>query len=111
MATTAPKITAPSGSFGDKLGRALEARGFGARTLARLLSARNGGTVENRRRAIIRWLQGATPEPANRHLVEDALGMERDSLKGEEEDEDADLLNQLLTARIREIVRREMSRA
>lgn len=78
-------------TFSEKLNGELKSRGMGARTLAKLLSARHGQTVENRRRAIIRWLQGHTPLAENRHLVEDALGLERDSLKGDDEDEDSSM--------------------
>jgi hypothetical protein len=80
--------------FGEKLKAEFESRNMGARTLARVLARREGDTrpnaVENRRRAIIKWLQGATPIAENRHKVEDALELPRDSLKGDDEDEEAD---------------------
>lgn len=85
--------TATSGrSFSQKLKRELDARGMGARTLAKEIARRHGGSVEDRRRTIIRWLQGATPVTRNREIVEDVLGVQRDSLKGDDEDEESDLV-------------------
>jgi hypothetical protein len=77
-------------TFGDKLRAEFDRRGMGARTLARELSSRHGGAVEDRRRAIIRWLQGATPLDRNRELVEDVLGLSRGELRGDDDDEEAD---------------------
>lgn len=85
MATTLPRET-----FGRKLQGVLAERKMGANTLARLISRKYGGKVEDRRRTIIRWLRGATPLERNRHLVEDVLGVPRDSLKGEDDDEESD---------------------
>lgn len=99
MGTAAPP-TAPPGTFGRKLHDLLKARGLGARTLAKSIARQHGGSVENRRRAIIRWLQGATPVESNRHLVEDILGVPRDSLKGDDEDEEASLEGSLVDALI-----------
>jgi hypothetical protein len=66
---------------------------MGARTLAKEIARKHGGSVEDRRRAIVRWLNGATPHVRNREIVEDALGMKRDSLKGDDEDEESDLVS------------------
>lgn len=115
--------TAQGRTFGQKLQAEFDARSrngrrYGARTLARELSTRHGGTIENHRRAVIRWLRGATPELENRAKVEDALGVPRDSLKGDDEDdEEADplmtaavaLYSDLLGA-LRAEVRREIER-
>lgn len=84
-------VTARRRSFGDKLGAELKARNMGARTLAKELSGRYGGSVDVRRRTIIRWLRGATPVARNRRIVEDVLGMPRDSLRGDDEDEEEDI--------------------
>lgn len=82
-------------SFGQKLKRELTSREpvMGARTLARQIARKHGGSVEDRRRAIVRWLQGATPMTRNREIVEDVLGLRRDSLKGDDEDEESDLVS------------------
>lgn len=78
-------------TFGQKLQAEFDKRpGYGARTLARALSQAHGGSIEDRRRAVIRWLRGGTPLTHNREMVEDALGLARDSLRGDDEDEEAD---------------------
>lgn len=77
-------------SFGEKLRAELNSRNMGARALARMLAQQRGGTLEVRRREVLRWLQGATPLERNRHIVEDVLGLPRDSLKGDDEDEEPD---------------------
>jgi hypothetical protein len=78
-------------TFGQKLSAELGSRGMGANTLAKAISKQHGGKVEDRRRTIIRWLRGATPVARNREIVEDVLGMKRDSLKGDDEDEESDV--------------------
>jgi len=83
--------TTYSGTFGSKLAGVLESRKMGARTLAKLIAREHGGSVDDRRRTIIRWLRGATPMKPNRHIVEDVLGVPRDSLKGDDEAEEEDL--------------------
>lgn len=108
--------TATQGSFGQKLSAALTARGMGAKTLAKAISRQHGGSVEDRRRAIIRWLQGSTPVQHNRHLVEDVLGLERDSLKDDEDDEEDSALmrdvslEDVLRLHIRRLLRDEQAR-
>lgn len=95
MAVTTPPLARP-GSFGSKLHGLLKERRMGARTLAKMIAREHGGSAEDRRRTIIRWLRGTTPFVENRHMVEDVLGVPRDSLKGEDEDEEADPVASLL---------------
>lgn len=106
-------------TFSQKLASALQAKKWGARTLARGIVDYTGGpqhgedrkrAVEGFRRAIIRWLQGATAEPANRHLVEDVLGLERDALRSDDE-EDEDLMAVLQTSLedVRQLFLRELT--
>lgn len=87
MAAEAPPIARP-GTFGRKLHDLLNDRGLGARTLAKMIARQHGGSVEDRRRAIIRWLRGATPVETNRHIVEAVLDVPRDSLKGDEDEDE-----------------------
>lgn len=106
---------AAPGTFGAKLRAEFDSRsGFGARTLAKLIVQERGGSIDNHRRSIIRWLQGATPNLENRHLIEDVLGIPRDSLKGDDEDEEEALfyqsLNDVLRLGIRLAVEREVKR-
>lgn len=82
-------------SFGEKLRAELERRSetathrVGARTVARLIVARNPGRdLEQTRRAVIRWLKGSDPTQPNRDLVTDALGMERGSLDPDPDEEE-----------------------
>jgi transcriptional regulator with XRE-family HTH domain len=95
MAVTTPQIARP-GTFGSKLHGLLKERQMGARTLAKLVADKHGGSVEDRRRTIIRWLRGTTPFVENRHMVEDVLEVPRDSLKGDDEDEESDPVASLL---------------
>lgn len=88
---------------------------MGAKTLARAISRDHGGSVEDRRRAIVRWLQGSTPVQQNRHLVEDVLGLERDSLKADDDDEEDSVLafislEDVLRLHIRRLLRDEQAR-
>lgn len=52
-----------------------------------MIVAEHGGTLEDRRRTIVRWLSGATPVKRNREIVEDVLGLSRDALRGDEDEE------------------------
>lgn len=52
--------------------------------------------VESLRRQLRKYLDGTQPSPANRQLIEEALGLERDSLKDEDDDEESDTLLQRL---------------
>lgn len=103
-------VETPRGTFGSKLKAELVSRNMGARTLARAISQEHGGSIEDRRRAVIRWLRGGTPVEMNRHIVEDVLGVPRDSLKGDDEDEDESSmsLDEFLRLRIRRILREEV---
>lgn len=76
-----------SQTFSTRLRAELDARNIGARTLARMIVAEHGGTLEDRRRTIVRWLSGATPVKRNREIVEDVLGLSRDALRGDEDEE------------------------
>lgn len=61
----------------------------GARTVARLMVAKNPARdLEQTRRAVRRWLNGTVPTQANRDEVTDALGLERGSLDPDAEEED-----------------------
>mgnify|MGYP000630874426 CR=1 FL=1 len=90
MTTT---TTSQPQSFAQKLRAELDHRTtpgtpWGARTVARLVVAKSPARdLEQTRRAVIRWLAGATPTQANRDEVTDALGMERGSLDPDEEDD------------------------
>lgn len=95
MATASPPNARP-GTFGAKLHTLLHERNMGARTLAKLIARDHGGSVENRRRAVQRWLRGGVPVTENRHLIEDILDVPRDSLKGDDEDEESDPVEALL---------------
>ena len=72
--------------FGEKLQAEMDARGMGARTLARLLDP---GNVEQERRSIRRYLGGMTPQARNRNRIEDALGLERGALEPDADEEDS----------------------
>lgn len=86
---------------------------MGARTLARLLASKHGQKAEDRRRTINRWLAGKTPLEANRHMVEDALELPRDSLKGADEDDEEDSLSfdAILERRVHELVELELRKS
>ncbi len=107
-------------TFTEKLRAALDERNMGARTLARAMVDRHGllesedrsARIDSHRRTIIRWLRGSTPHARNRELVEDALGMERDSLRCDDEEDDEALasLESVLRESIRVLVARELER-
>ncbi len=88
--------------FSQKLRAELNARDWGLRTLARAMAARENaqgnGRVESLRRQLKRYVTDANPvlpSAASRESIEDALGMERDSLKADEDDEEAAALLRL----------------
>lgn len=86
---------------------------MGARTLAKALTQSHGGSIENNRRAVIRWLQGSTPVERNRRVVEQALGLPDDALKADDEDDEDSLLHgvsleHVLRLHIRRLLRDEL---
>ncbi len=101
--------TAPQ-TFGDKLGHALRQKQLGVRTLARKLGAGDVARSEVIRRRLNKYLhEGVTPTEPVRHEIEDALELDRDSLKADEEESlDADLLSVVRAIQI--LVRAEVAR-
>lgn len=105
--------TTPSRGFGEKLDAELVSRAIGRRTLARQLSEGRGGrqSVDTLRRLLHKYLRGdVVPTPASRHEIEDALGLERDSLKPDDDEDGsravhAVTLDDLLRVRIDELFR------
>lgn len=97
MGVQATKI--PTRTFAQKLRAEIRQRdepkgSFGLRTIARLIHEQQKARgqeprpVESLRRQLRTYVQEsspAAPRAANRHEVEDALGLERDSLKDDEE--------------------------
>lgn len=85
-----------AGTFGAKLGFELDSRGMGLRTLARKLERAEGRTtppnpkrVEAIRRSLNKYLHhGRVPQDATRHAIEETLGLERDSLKPDDDPDD-----------------------
>lgn len=78
-------------TFGDKLKAHLEQRGMGVRTLASGLA--NGDTAkrEGIRRRLNKYIhEGVTPSPPARQEIEAQLGLKKDELKGDLDDEEAD---------------------
>lgn len=100
----------PKGSFAAKLDRELKARQLGRRTLARQLSEGRGGrqTVETLRRLLRKYLSDqVVPSTATRHEIEDVLGLERDALKPDDDEEARAVvtLDDFLRVRIDELFR------
>ena len=110
----------PRRTFQQKLLHEMKEQGLGVRTLARRVSrSTDPKQVEGVRRRINRYVHdGMTPTPPNRHDIEDALGLERDSLKGDGEDEESrmrrrrfdqnDLLDVLAEAVLDRLERQEL---
>jgi ribosome-binding protein aMBF1 (putative translation factor) len=77
-------------SFRQKLRNEIDQRGLGVRTLARTMAERSNtpARVESIRRQLKRYLSEVdpvSPTAATRHSIEDALGLERDSLTDDED--------------------------
>lgn len=84
---------AEAGQFGRKLRAELDRRNLGVRTLARTLAQRANAPdrTESIRRQLRRYLyEPVQPTAATRWEIEDALGLERDTLAADDEDEEAD---------------------
>lgn len=78
-------------TFAEKFDAALVEKQMGKRTLARQLAERRGGrqNVEGIRRLLNKYIgSGVVPTEASRHEIEDALDLERDSLKPDGDDEE-----------------------
>lgn len=77
---------------------ALEEKNLGVRTLAGQLANGDARLRETERRALNKYLAGkAVPETGRRERIEDELGLERDSLKVDEDEESDSLLADLYT--------------
>lgn len=76
-------------TFKDKLQAELDSRGWGVRTLARQMANGRPERVESQRRQLRKYLepQPVMPTQMTRHAIEDALGVERDALKPDDEEE------------------------
>lgn len=85
-------------AFSTRLRRELDSRGWGVRTLAREIASRRQQPerVESLRRQLRKYLDGTQPSPANRQLIEEALGLERDSLKDDDDEESDPLMRRLI---------------
>lgn len=87
--------SATTQTFGMKLSAELERQDVGLRTLARRLERREGKTpeanlsrVESIRRSLNLYVhKGRTPTNAFRYEIEAELGLDRDALKPDEDDE------------------------
>lgn len=96
--------------FGRRFQAELATQGLGVRTLARRIADREGRPerVESIRRQLRRYLTDvdpAVPSAPNRWVIEDALGLERDTLADEdEEDELVDVLMAKLVKGLRPLV-------
>lgn len=72
---------------------ALQSDGIGVRTLARRLANGDPERFEIERRKLNKYLAAkAVPTETNRHRIEDELGLERDSLNVDDDEEDGSLL-------------------
>jgi hypothetical protein len=77
-------------TFGGRLRVELVARNMGVRTLAKQLAA-DPTRVEAVRRRLNKYVhEGVTPGVAARHEIESALGLERDALKPDADEDEAD---------------------
>lgn len=78
-------------TFGDKLKCHLEEHGIGVRTLALGLAKGDKAKREGIRRRLNKYIhEGVTPSPPARHEIEAELGLGKDELKGDLEDEESD---------------------
>jgi hypothetical protein len=85
--------TAAQLTFAEKFRGELDSQQVGVRTLARRLANRYGSpaprNVESIRRRLNKYLrEGVTPTAPTRHDIEAELGLERDSLKPDDDEED-----------------------
>lgn len=78
-------------TFGQKLKAHLEERGMGVRTLASGLANGDKAKREGIRRRLNKYIhENVTPSPPARHEIERELGLSKDELKGDLEDEESD---------------------
>jgi hypothetical protein len=88
------KQTLVKRTFAEKFAAALAEKQVGKRTLARQLSASREGrqSVDTMRRLLNKYLRtGVVPTEVSRHEIEAALGLDRDTLKPDaDDDEEAD---------------------
>lgn len=100
-----------SRSFRQKLRSELTQRGWGVRTLARTMADREGvpTRTESIRRQLKRYLsdsQPINPTVATRRSIEEALGLERDALQSDEDDEESDPVALFMKALLYRVDRR-----
>lgn len=95
---TCPMATKETPAFSARLRRELDSRDWGVRTLAREIATRRQQPerVESLRRQLRKYLDGTQPSPANRRLIEEALGLERDALKDDDDEESEPLLQRIV---------------
>jgi transcriptional regulator with XRE-family HTH domain len=96
-------IANPRTIFGDRLRDALEREGLSIRALARRMNPEHPETA---RRNLMRWLGGTAPEPANRRLVAEALGVDPRHFDEGDDEEEAELVRDVVDALHRLLERR-----
>lgn len=108
---TTPTSTSPSNpraiAFGRQLRAAMLKQNVSSRELGRRLASESL-TAPAARRSVMKYLRGdVLPSPDRRGEIADALGVERDELSVDEDDEESDLFTALYTA-LRDIARHEV---
>ncbi len=98
-------------TFARRVRSELKSQKIGVRTLARRMAGDDRSQIEHHRRNLNRWLSGNNnPSTENRAEVADALGIPRQELAQDDEDEEAALAAELARV-IRRHERRTKARA